>query len=157
MVMSALLLGTAVCSNGQTVPTSEGWSKTADLQPQPKRVSSLTPQQIDRVRKLQKALAEVDPSSFDKWVEDFEKDKHPESEIQIWESIASAYTSYSSTHPLPLEGKQDVLGILLLRSGTADEQAILSHIKLKVLTANQALDVMAQYKGIVQPVVLEKK
>lgn len=89
--------------------------------PQGSRQSHLTEQQLPRVRRLQSVLSEVDPSSLEKWTEDFEKDQDPEKEIRIWEAIATAYQTYCSAKTAQrLEVKQEVLQVLLTRSGTDD-------------------------------------
>src|ERR1700733_6882089 len=101
------------------------WLDPKSLKPQLSRSSSLSPKQKRRVEKLQAALAEVDDSSVAKWEEDFEKDRDPERELQTWESIVEAYQSYCSSQSLSTAQKTEVIKLLLIRSGTANEQEVL--------------------------------
>ena len=101
------------CTNQK--PGTE-WVSPDNIRPQASRQSFLTEHQLTRIRQLQSTLSEVDPSSFEKWKEDFEKDQNPEKEIGIWEAIAAAYQTYCSAKTeLSLQAKQEVLNILLAR------------------------------------------
>jgi len=118
----------------------------------------LTEQQLVRVRRLQSALSEADPSTFEKWTEDFEKDQDPEKEISIWEAIAAAYQSYCSAKTgLSVEAKREVLQILLVRSGTDDEAEVLGHLNLSILTRQDARDVLRFYRGGASPIEVERR
>jgi hypothetical protein len=49
----------------------------------------------------------VDHLSLDKWIENFEKDRNPESEIRVWETLRSPLTSSGSLYsklkpPMPI-------------------------------------------------------
>jgi len=127
------------------------WISTADLHPQTSRQSHLSDEQLARVKRIQATLAEVDPSSLDKWIEDFEKDRDPEGQIQVWEAMAGAYQNYCSSHQLDLVGKRDVFKILLLRSQTENEEEILNRSNLKALTGSQARDVIKSFHGKATP------
>jgi hypothetical protein len=127
------------------------------VKPQPYRSSSLSPEQKRRIEKLQSALAEVDHSSVAKWEEDFEKDRDPERELQIWESIAEAYQTYSSGQSLSASQKTEVMKLLLVRSGTANEQEVLKRTPVATLTPAQATAVVQTFKGRAAPIEVEKK
>ena len=152
-----LLMVLCSCSQEKQPSNPDQWMKTSDIQPYPTRQSKLTDPQVTRIKKLQTNLADVDDSSLDKWVEDFEKDRNPEKEIRLWEAIAAAYQEYSSTHALIPQAKKEVFGVLILRSGTTDEAEIVKHANLVVLTEKQARDVMADYKGEASPLEVEMK
>lgn len=158
-IVMLLALPAVLCSCRQEKPsgTSEQWVKVSGIKQYPTRQSKLTDEQLARLRKLHTNLAEVDNSSLDKWVEDFEKDRDPEKEIRVWESIAAAYKRYSSAHALTPQARKEVFGVLLLRSGTANQAEILKHANLTLLTEKQARDVMADYKDEAMPIELEKK
>jgi len=138
-------------------PGGSQWVKSSELHPQPTAQSSLTTDQAARVRRLQAILADVDDSSLKKWTEDFEKDRDPEREILVWEAIADAYHSYCSAHTLGIDGKQDVLRVLLVRSETDDEQDVLRRVKLRVLTQSEAQEVVRLYKGASAPIQVEER
>ncbi|MGD0569238.1 MAG: hypothetical protein ABSA78_12605 [Candidatus Sulfotelmatobacter sp.] len=144
---------------GKKITTKPGdqWLDVNALEPATGRRSRLSAAQINRVRRIQAALAEVDPSSVEMWICDFEKDRHPEKEISLWEATSDAYQLYCSTRSLDTEQKRDVFRILLIRSRTDDEGAVLSHVELRLLTAKDARDVMKCFKGAATPVVVVPK
>src|SRR5262249_11406773 len=102
---------------------------------------SLTSEQMARIQKLQTALVEVDGQPVEQWVDDFKRDLDPDRELDVWETMAKAYTAYCSTHTLSPEAKKEVYKVVLLRS-TASEQEALEHLELKVLTKDDAIAVM---------------
>jgi len=102
-------------------------------------------------------LAKVDDSSVAKWKEDFEKDREPERELQTWESIAEAYRSYCSRHSLSAVQKAEVLKLLLARSTASNEQAVVERIPMTTLTPAQAAEVVRAFKGVANPIEVEKK
>ena len=158
--VTVFVLLAVLCSCGQEKKQSEDsgqWVKTEDVRPQPNRQSKLTPGQLTRVQKLQTDLVEVDPSSLDKWVEDFEKDRNPEKEIRVWEAMDAAYHSYCSKHHLSSAAKKDVINILLLRSTTSNETEILKRAQPSVLSSTEVRAVIASYKGEASPIEVEKK
>ena len=106
-----LLMVLCSCSQEKQPPNPDQWMKTSDIQPHPTRQSKLADPQVPRIKKLQTNLADVDDSSLDKWVEDFEKDRNPEKEIRLWEAIAAAYQEYSSSHTLIPQAKKEVFGV----------------------------------------------
>jgi hypothetical protein len=97
-----------------------------------------------------KIFSEIDPSSFEKWVDDFKRDTDPDSELKIWEQIAAAYEAYTATKNLPLAAKREVYGVLLMRS-QAPAEAVLKHMRLDVLTENDAREIMALYNDEPKP------
>jgi hypothetical protein len=154
LLILALLSGSLVsCAQEKQ---GEEWVKPSEVQPQSTPQSKLNDNQLRRIKKLQASLADVDDSSLDKWVEDFEKDRDPEREILIWEAMAQAYQSYSSKHSLSPKGKAEVLDLLLLRSGTTSETAI-KKFEPKVLTAREVRDVVEMYTRSAEPITVERK
>jgi Glu-tRNA(Gln) amidotransferase subunit E-like FAD-binding protein len=116
----------------------------ADLKPNEIQHEQLSEGQLQRIKKLYETFAEVDSSSLEKWIDNFKRDANPDSEIAIWERVASAYTYYCSRRQLTLEAKRDVFQALVLRSMTSDEKAVKT-LKLKVLSADEARNIMKQY------------
>lgn len=133
------------------------WVRRDAIQPQSQRQSRLSDDQRARVLRLPAVLWEVYPIKVDQWMEGFERDLHPETEIRVWEAIVDAFHSYCSTHTLSLEGRKDVLRLLLLRGRTTDETEILRRIRLKELTPAQASEVMRAFRGEPTPILVQKQ
>ena len=116
----------------------------ADLKPNEIQHEQLSEEQLRRIKKLHETFAEVDMSSLEKWIDNFKRDADPDSEIAIWERVANAYRNYCSQRQLTLEAKGDVFQALVLRSMTADEEAVKT-LKLKVLSSDEARKLMREY------------
>lgn len=116
----------------------------ASLQPGPIRHPALSPELEERIRRFEPVFAEVYPRTHDEWLDGFKRDQNPESEVAIWESIASAYQSYFQKHALPMETRKEAFGLLLVRSGT-DEQNALAGVTLVHLSAEDAKELMHLY------------
>lgn len=54
---------------------------------------------IDRVLKFKQVLKEVETSSVEVALSNFQRDYHPERELLIWEAIAEQYQKISFEHP----------------------------------------------------------
>jgi len=88
---------------------------------------------VERIKAVQVAFAEVDPTPQEKWIEDFKRDMNPERELAIWEVMARAYTAYTAERNLSLAKRKELFGIILTGSGASAEDALL-HLKLKLFT-----------------------
>jgi hypothetical protein len=104
----------------------------------------LSPKQMERIYKLRDTLAEVEPSPVEKWIDNFKRDLNPDNELAVWERIAAGYMRYCSKRTLSTEAKKDVFQLLLLRS-MASEQDVLNHIKLKILTVDEAKETLKEF------------
>jgi hypothetical protein len=122
----------------------------------PVRHESLTPQQIERLRKLQIALAEVDDTPLAKWIDDFRYDAYPDREIAVFEAIAHAYQAFCAARQRTIAQKQDVFALLLDRSGTTNEDTLKNH-KLKVLTLQEAKEALSYYRKPAAPILLRQR
>ena len=121
------------------------------VEPGPIRHTNLTEEQMSRVQRVQKIFNEVDPSPLEKWVEDFKRDVNPDRELAIWEEMATAYETFTSSRSLTPDGKKEVFQVVLMRSAAADEEA-LKHLELKVLTEKDARAIMALFTTKPQPI-----
>lgn len=69
---------------------------------------------IKRVQKFKKILAEVEKTTLEQTIANFQQDRHPERELKIWEHITSNYQNFIISNPnLTLEEKKDVFKVLI--------------------------------------------
>jgi hypothetical protein len=115
----------------------------------------LTDEQLARITHVQKVFQEVDSSPLEKWVEDFQRDVNPDNEIKIYENMAAAYEAFTTSKTLSMDAKKDVYQVVLLRSA-APEQEVITHLKLRVLTEQDARQIMAHYSGAPEPIKVAK-
>lgn len=133
-------------TNGETE-----WIDPNTIQQGPIIRDSLTPGQIENIEYLYNTFKEVDPTSQEKWIEDFMRDKNPDREIEIWMMMANAYNSYLKKSEFDIEVKKEVYQIVLMRS-SAPEDEVLTHMKLVHLSEKEAKEIMQAYKLDAKPI-----
>lgn len=102
--------------------------KLSDLKAGPIKHATLPDDFIQRVRDFKQALAEVETTSIESTLENFQRDAHPEQELILWEHIAKMYQwTIVANAGLSLPQKKEVLGLLI---GLSMGQRDFSHIKL---------------------------
>jgi len=117
------------------------WVDPSTIQPGPIRRESLPDDMVERIKIVQAAFADVDPSPIENWIEDFKRDMNPDRELAIWEAMAGAYTAYNAERTLTLAKRKELFVILLTRSGSSTEDAI-AHLKLKEFNETEAREAM---------------
>lgn len=69
---------------------------------------------IERVRKYKEILKEVETSSLEETVSNFQRDLLPERELKIWEKIASQYELMVKNNPnLDISKKKELFATVL--------------------------------------------
>jgi hypothetical protein len=150
MVAATFLVGGCDRAGTSTDPKTQ-WIDPNKLQPGPIRHASLTDEQLQRVRRVQKIFSEVAPSPIEKWEEDFKRDLSPERELSIWEGMATVYATFTASKTLSLDAKKEVFQVVLVRSGASEDEA-LKHLELKVLTEKDAREIMALFTSKPEPI-----
>jgi hypothetical protein len=149
ILLNSLCLAGCKSDNRQAQPNNSTsqtqWVSPNKLQPGTLQHAQLNTAQMRRIKTLHQTFQEVDPSSFDQWVQDFKRDQDPEREIRLYEGMAEAYRSYCSGKNLTLSAKQDVYQVVLLRSGAPDKE-VLPRLNLKTLTVEDAKEILKHYK-----------
>ncbi len=89
----------------KTIPISQ-------LKPSPRRHEELPPFLTAKINQLCRALAEVYPQSIDVWMDGFQRDLNPESEVKWWDRLTRCYLAYTEPKELSLEQKRTAFKIL---------------------------------------------
>lgn len=72
---------------------------------------------IERVQKYKSILAEVERTSLEETILNFQKDLYPERELEAWGLITSKYQDFTNANPeLTLEDKRKAFRILVSSS-----------------------------------------
>ena len=87
-----------------------------DLKPSNIRQEVLPNGFIERVRKYKEILKDVETSSLELTVSNFQRDLHPEKELIIWENIASIYQEILKETPKLTTRKKKGLFVEILKS-----------------------------------------
>jgi hypothetical protein len=70
---------------------------------------------IERIKKFKEVFKEIDTTSLEEAVSNFQKDLHPENEIKIWEDMAFRYVKIMQENPaMTLDEKKNVFKDLLI-------------------------------------------
>jgi hypothetical protein len=120
------------------------WADPNTLQPGPVRRDSLSDEQMSRIVALQAIFVEVDGQSVEQWAGNFKRDLNPDKELDVWERIAKAYSSYCKGRSLSPVAKKDAYRVALLRS-MASEEEVLRRIQLEALSRDEAIAVMKDF------------
>ena len=100
---------------------------------------TLSPDLEEKIVFVHGVFEEVNPSSLEKWKNDFKRDANPDKEIKIWIAMANAYEAYLKDKDLSLDEKKEVYEILLVRSVFPVEEA-LNSLNLLHLDENIAIN-----------------
>ncbi len=138
-----------------TDPDAPEATESSTEQEEPSVTSSLSPEHLEKIDFLYETFHEVDPSDKRRWIADFERERNPEVEFEIWMQMANAYTEFCDGKNLDLEVRKEVYKIVLLRSSSPPKE-VLQHISLLYLTEQQAMDVMNGYTLKANPVKVKK-
>jgi len=89
--------------------------KISELKAGPIREDVLPNGFILRLQKVKEILKEVETSSLEKSINNFQRDWHPEDELRIWEAMALRYQEYTEKYPnLSIEEKKNIFSTILL-------------------------------------------
>lgn len=103
----------------------------------------LSPDLEERIRKLEPVFGEVYHKSREEWLEGFQRDLNPDSEVRIWEAMASAYQGFLAKQALILPAKKEAFGLLVTAGRTEEET--LARAKLRHLGSKEAKELLRLY------------
>jgi len=103
-------------------PTQDFNPEDIHITPQPR--VPLTPDQIKRATAARKIFSEFGSDTLSDWIADFEQERDPEHEIAIWETMARAYTRFTTGRPLSPEARLEAHSLLLSRTGEATDAVL---------------------------------
>ena len=114
------------------------------LRPGPIRHPVLPDDFIERIKAFKETLGDVDGVSLEQTIDNFKRDTHPETELVIWERIASTFQMFLSHDPTTDPAiRKDILAVLIGASmGTED------HPNIKHLSNDQIKHLVANYRGL---------
>ena len=110
------------------------------------RHATLPDELIERVKAYKQILADVDKSSLEQTLDNFQRDMHPESEVKIWEHIASVYQSYVSEKSITdLAIKIEVFSVALQASMGVEAKDLQN---IKHLSKDQTENIVYNYSPL---------
>ncbi|WP_445628314.1 GIY-YIG nuclease family protein [Nostoc sp. DSM 114167] len=125
------------------------------LVPSPTGTSLLSDDQKARVEIIAEIFANIFRDTSDAWIMDFSRDHNPETEIYIWEHIATAFLKIEQVKFLSEEQKKEAFALLLMRSMTSANK-VLEQFKLKTFSRKTAKEILREYKVNPRPLVVRQ-
>jgi hypothetical protein len=105
---------------------------------------TLSTEQIAQIKKIHSTFAEVNPSTLDETITNFQRDQNPDNEISTWLSMAFAYEKFLGAKPaMELSKKREVYKLVLLRSMMDAAQA--KHQAASQILTTQEIDEILSY------------
>ena len=120
-------------------------------------LENLSSAQLEKIMKIQRVFAEVNPSTLEETIDDFKKDQNPDNEIAIWLAMANAYEKFTSKNKtLDMNKKEEAYKLILMRSmeNEADAKA---ETNLKFLTDKEVAEIFSYYALEARPITVEKR
>jgi hypothetical protein len=116
--------------------------KISDLKAGPMIHKTLPSDFIERVKNFKQAITEVETSSLESTLENFQRDSNPETELILWEHMAKMYQwTIVANAGFSLPQKKEVFSILLqLSMGMKDFS------KIKTLTKETIAEIVDRYQ-----------
>lgn len=73
--------------------------------------------QLEKIMRIQRIFAEVNPSTLEETIDDFKRDQNPDSEIATWLAMANAYEKITLNNKgLDINKKGEAYKLILMRS-----------------------------------------
>jgi accessory colonization factor AcfC len=128
-----------------------------EITPGPVVHDTLNSDQLEKVKKIQRVLEEVNPSTLEETIDDFKQDQHPDGEIESWLAMANAYEKFTSQHKaLDINKKTEAYRLILMRS-MENEANAKAEIGLKYLTDKEVREIFSYYTLEAKPITVEKR
>lgn len=122
--------------------------ETASLMPGPIRQGELPASLLSRITAIHEAINEVLPLSLSDRVEDFQRDVHPEHEVEIWERIVSAYRTLTAGTTSRTLSKRAAMSVLVgLSMGMRQADILEQQPELDPSMVNLAVAALANTAG----------
>ena len=96
--------------------------RLSDIQFGPIRYPVLPGDFIERIKAFKKILGDIDSVPIEQTIDNFKRDADPESELVIWERIASAFQLYFSHKPTTDSAIRKEIFAVLLGSSMGTEE-----------------------------------
>jgi hypothetical protein len=121
------------------------WVRPSDLHPGKIQHPPFEEEIRELIKQIQDAFAEHRSLSLEEWEDGFRRDANPEREIAIWIHAARVYRGYAMNES-STDRREEIYRIIVhCLCSTPD--AIWNVLRLKVLTLNEAKEIVNRYYG----------
>jgi hypothetical protein len=152
----SIIISVAACNSAEKKPAIVKMD-SKEITVGPIVHDSLTSEQMEKVKRIQKTFEEVYPTSLEETVTNFKRDQHPDKEITIWLNMATAYEKYIRKYPRADSAKKkEAFQLILLRSMMPDQEAV-QEAKLKMLSHEEITEVLHNYNVEAAPITTRQQ
>ncbi len=131
---------------------SDFWVDPNSLEMSPP-TSNLSVQQVERIKRIASFLQEHDSTPVEQWVENMRRDRHPETEIQVWEEIIECYQEeMKERSSADYEERHLLYSALLTASMLSDEMCNVD----SVLSMKPATKSLPRLKNVIERFQLKR-
>ena len=132
-------------------------SKAGDLQKNDIDDNKLSVDQLKRIKVIQESIIEVNNTSLEETIKNFNNDTNPENEIKVWEAIVGTYQKIIQGNPnFSPDEKQESYNLLLMRSMMSSEKVI-EQVSLTTMAESKALELLSLYSMEAKPFIIVNK
>jgi hypothetical protein len=128
-----------------------------EITPGPIVHDTLSSDQLEKIKRIQRIFEEVKPITFEENKDDFKRDQHPDGEIATWLAMANTYEKFTAQHKaLDINKKTEAYRLILMRSmeNEADAKA---EIGLKYLTGKEVAEIFSYYTLEAKPITAVRR
>jgi hypothetical protein len=114
-----------------------------ELKPGPIRHREVPAALVTRIQAIRLTLDEVYPKSIAEWLDGFQRDVHPESEVLWWERLARCYAEYTGSQDINAEQREALFNVILkLMLGSPSEEVAPDLVKLPHTALHDIAEIM---------------
>lgn len=134
------------CENGKSSSSEQKTIDSSELQPGPIVHDNLTKVQLEKITFIHKTFQEVYPETLENTINNFKRDRNPDSEINIWMAMANTYTPFAKKNNASdqLNKRKEGFSLILMLSMMSEEQAIES-VNPKFLNPEEIKQLIKSY------------
>ncbi|WP_064965802.1 hypothetical protein [Tenacibaculum ovolyticum] len=159
LILIAILTTSIIsCKENKTSNSNNKITNIENLIPGPIVHESLSNQQLEKIKFIQKTFNEVYPFSLEKTITNFKRDQNPDNEINVWLGMSKAFQMFAlkNSREEKLKFRKEAFKLILMRSMMTEEEAINSS-ELKVLSEKEIQEILKNYTLEAKPITLRKQ
>ena len=145
------------CKEKSTLDSNNETTNIENLTPGPIVHESLSDEQLEKIKFIQKTFDEVYPVSLEETITNFKRDQNPDNEINVWLGMSKAFQPFAikNSGEEKLEIRNEAFKLILMRSMMTEKEAI-SSSELKVLSENEIQEILRNYTFEAKPITVKK-
>lgn len=158
-LFTIVILFLVACNEKEKSKTVVKSAKTENITPKP--VTPLTPPllnkaQLTKIELIHETFKEVYPLTLEETVLNFQRDQHPDKEIEIWLYMAKVFNAFAESNKgvVRLGARKEAFKLILMRSMMSDKD-VMEKLDLEFLTKVEAQALLENYTLEATPITFK--